>query len=172
MKKPPVIDLNDAVQHPGKHLDFELSTILEEEEDLDLLEPVTGRLDAVSTGNLLLITGEFKTSAVVECSRCLAPVQSDIAFHVDEQFPVEGVPSSGGGNTFAHVEAEEPYPLFHGNNLLYEELLRQNLLLALPQQVLCSEDCPGIPKADGDEVHGHPAFEKLRQISSQGEKTS
>lgn len=170
MKKPKVIDLNEAIQHPGKHLEFNLSTNLEEEEDLDLLEPVTGTLRAVSTGNMLLVDGTFSTRAVVECSRCLAPVEVSVDFEVQEEFPVEGVPAEMGG--FAHVETDEPTPLFDGNGLLYEELLRQDLWLNLPTHPLCREDCPGIAQEVDDIEKERLKFSALSEILQKKEQRS
>lgn len=170
MKKPKAIDLNEAIQHPGKHLEFNLSTSLEEEEDLDLLEPITGILRAVSTGNMLLVGGEFSTRAVVECSRCLAPVEVSVEFVVEEEFPVEGVPAEMGG--FAHVESDEPTPLFDGNGLLFEELIRQDLWLNLPTHPLCREDCPGLVQEDSDIAKERLKFSGLSEILEKKEQHS
>jgi uncharacterized protein len=158
MSKRHLIDLNDAIQHPGRHLTFDVETDLEEEADLDLVSPVQGKIDAVSTGNLLLISGSLATRAILECGRCLAPVQIDVAFELEENFPVVGTPAGFGGNSFAHVEVDEPFPLFQGNSLVWEELIRQNLMVSLPTHVLCKPDCPGIEGRDENEEHGIPAF--------------
>lgn len=171
LRRDDLLDLNDILQHPGRQLSVEITTELSEEEDLDLVKPLEGVLDAISSGNLLLITGEFTTRAVVECARCTGPIEVDIQFEIDEQFPVVGVPSSLSHQDFAKVEADEPYPLFEGNNLMVESLLRQNLLLNFPVQPLCSfgweGECPQakergvIPKGD---IENRIEFEKLRGL--------
>jgi uncharacterized protein len=137
MKRDDLLDLNDVLQHPGRKLAVDISTELPEEEDLDLIKPVEGFLEAVSTGNLLLITGSFKARAVLECARCTGPVETDIEFEVDEQFPVEGVPSSLMQQDFAKVVPDEPFEMFEGNSLMVEALLRQAFHLSLPIQPLC-----------------------------------
>ena len=147
MRRDDLLDLNDVLQHPGRRLEVDIETELENEGDLDLVRPLAGFLEATSTGNLLLITGEFKTTAVVECARCSGPIEQEITFEVDEQFPVEGTPSSFNAQDYAKVvPEEEPFPLFDGNSLVVENLLRQTLLLALPLQPLCAYgwegDCP------------------------------
>jgi uncharacterized protein len=145
MKRDDLLDLNDVLQHPGRTITVEISTELETEteDELDLVAPLEGYLEAVSTGNLLLVTGNFTTRAVVECSRCGNPVEVDIAFDLDEQFPVEGTPSIMNPQEQAVIKDEEPYPLFEGNHLMVEALLRQDLLIAMPLQALCSEECSG-----------------------------
>lgn len=138
MRRDDLLDLNDVLQHPGRTLAVDVSTELPEEADLDLLTPIEGFLEAVSTGNVLLVTGEFTTRAVVECARCTGPLEMDLKFEIDEQFTVEGTPSSLSLGEMAKVVADEPFPLFEGNQLIVEALVRQALLLAVPVQPLCS----------------------------------
>lgn len=145
MKRPKLVDLNDAVQHPGRVVGFEVETGLEEEEDVDLLRPITGHLEAVSTGNLLFVKGKLNAELVLECSRCLKPVEVRISFMVHEEFDVEGVPAGFGNRQHAEVtESGEAYPLFEGNQLRWEDLVRQTLWLSMPAKTVCREDCPGI----------------------------
>jgi uncharacterized protein len=71
----------------------------------------------------------------------------------------------------AKVDADEPYPLFEGNQLMVEALLRQDLILNYPVQPLCSfgweGDCPiakerlVIKKQNST---AHPEFEKLKNL--------
>ena len=137
MRRDDLLDLNDVLQHPGRPLAVDVSTELPDEADLDLLTPVEGFLEALSTGNLLLVTGEFTARVVVECARCTGPIETDLKFEIDEQFAVEGTPSSLDPKDSAKVSADEPFPLFEGNGLIVEALLRQALLLAVPVQPLC-----------------------------------
>ena len=137
MRREDLLDLNDVLQHPGRKVAVDISTELPDEADIDLVAPLEGFLEAVSTGNILLITGEFKSRAVLECARCTAPLEKEIEFQIDEQFPVEGVPSSLSQQDFAKVVSDEPYDLFEGNSLIVEALLRQALLLSMPLQPLC-----------------------------------
>lgn len=165
-----MLDLNDVLQHPGRKLEVDISTELPQEEDLDLVKPLEGYLEAVSTGNILLVTGKFTTRAVLECARCTEPLEVDIDFDVEEQFPVEGIPSSYGSGDFARVVPDEPFELFEGNNLIVESLLRQGLLVEIPLQPLCEfgwdGDCP-IARAKGKgapAVAGRPEFERLAKL--------
>jgi len=170
MKREELLDLNDVLQHPGRKLAVDISTELEQEADLDLAKPLEGYLEAVSTGNLLLITGKFSTRAVLECSRCGNPLEVDVEFDLDEQFPVEGVPSSYNAQDYARVAADEPYQMFEGNSLIVEALLRQDLLVAMPMQTLCEYGwegpCP-IAAARGETkppVQGRSEFVQLKNL--------
>ncbi len=172
MKRDDMLDLNDALQHPGRKIAVDLSTELPEEADIDLVTPVEGFIEAVSTGNLLLIEGEFKTKCVLECSRCGGPLAVDVQFSMDEQFGVEGVPSSYAADDYARVVSDEPYPLFEGNSLLVENLVRQGLLLNMPVQPLCPHGWEGeCPEAEArnashrqaGSAEGH-SFDSLAQL--------
>ena len=137
MKRDGLLDLNDALQHPGRSIAVDLSTDMPEEADLDLAAPVEGWLEAVSTGNMLLIEGEFKTKCILECARCGNPIEQEVAYEMNEEFSVEGTPSSFAADDMARVVNDEGEPLFHENSLIVENLVRQGLILNLPVQPLC-----------------------------------
>ena len=171
MRRDDLLDLNDSLQHPGRVTAVDISTELNDEENLDLLQPLEGFIEAVSTGNVLLLTGTFKTRAVLECARCGAPLEQDVEFDIQEQFNVEGIPSSFASQDFARVVTDEPYPLFEGNNLMVESLLRQDLLVALPVQALCSfgwdGPCPIAAQRQIDaakDASGRPEFSPLAEL--------
>lgn len=179
MRRDDLLDLNDVLQHPGRQLAVDISTELPEEEDVDLIRPLEGYLEAVSTGNVLLITGKFNTRAVFECARCTGPLEIDIEFDLDEQFPVEGIPSSLSAQDFARVVPDEPFELFDGNSLMVENLVRQGLLLAMPVQSLCEYGWDGpCPQAAARGVDvreatgGRAEFESLHNLLRPGEDAS
>jgi uncharacterized protein len=153
----------------------DISTELPEEGEIDLVKPLEGYLEAVSTGNLLLLTGKFRTRAVVDCARCSSPIETDVEFDIDEQFPVVGVPSSYNSQDYARVEADEPFEMFEGNHLLVEVLLRQDLLLEIPVQPLCEFGWEGAcPVAQAKEttkknLSVDPRLSKLSGLIPDGE---
>jgi uncharacterized protein len=176
MRRDDLLDLNDVLQHPGRQLAVDISTELPDEADIDLVRPVDGFLEAVSTGNILLITGTFTTKAVLECARCSGPLEVDFSFDIDEQFPVEGVASSYNAAEFAKVAPDEPFELFEGNNLIVEALIRQSMLLAMPMQPLCEfgwdGPCP-VAEARADMSpgsQGRPEFSNLRNLIKPAEE--
>lgn len=171
MKRQGLIDLNEAIQHPGTKLRFEVSTTLPDEEDLDLVAPVEGTLDAVSTGNILLLKGEFQARCVMECARCGEPLDQMVEFKMADEFDVEGVPAGYGTGEYAEVVEEEDYPLFKKNSLLEDVYVRQGLIVNLPVQPLCEFGWDGpCPRAQAVELRkkeeeGHPAMQRLKDIA-------
>jgi uncharacterized protein len=181
MRRDDLLDLNEVLQHPGKKLEVDLSTDLPDDPDIELIKPLEGYLEAVSSGNVLFLTGKFEAGAIVECARCGGPLEVDVSFELEEQFPVEGVPSSYAAQDYARVAPEdEPYELFEGNNLLTEVLLRQDLLLAMPVQPLCQYGwdgpCPvaaarGTDKRDSNVKVENPLSEAMRTAKKRVEDT-
>lgn len=174
MKSPRLLDLNEVLQHPGKKIDVSIESDLEGDPDVELLAPVKGTLNAVSTGNLLLLRGRFESRLIVDCARCGAPLEVGVDFEVEEQFPVEGVAACYGMNDFARVVPDEPYPLFEGNSLLVDALLRQDLIVAEPLQPLCQYGwegpCPNaaLGKPAAAAGFGRPEWASLSKWKTEG----
>jgi uncharacterized protein len=174
-----LLDLNEALQHPGTRLEFEIKTELPNEENIDLLDPISGTIEAISTGNILIVTASLDVHCVVECAKCGRAINKRFAFKMEDEFPVEGTPSSFGSGTFAHVEPEEVHPLFEENLLIEDAYLRQGLLLNMPLQPLCGDSwddpCPGEDEM-AVEKHspkgGHPGMQNLDRLLSNGEEVS
>ncbi|MBS1715652.1 MAG: DUF177 domain-containing protein [Armatimonadetes bacterium] len=175
MKREGLLDLNEAVQHPGKKLTFAIVTRLDQEADIDLLDPVSGELQAVSTGNLLLLDSKFSTRAVSECARCGAPIDCEVSFVMSDQFQVEGVPASYSRDGYARVVTDEPEPMFNENALIVDNYVRQGLLINLPAQPLCSGSwdvpCPeGRPDTVQTEPTVHPALKGLASLKTEDDE--
>ncbi|RYG46747.1 DUF177 domain-containing protein [bacterium] len=107
----------------------------------------------------------------MECARCAAPIETEIKFIIDEQFNVKGIASSLSSQDYARVVDDEPFPLFEENNLMVEALLRQGLLLAMPDQPLCTnswdEPCPvdASEQTNGQRVEeSRPEFASLQNL--------
>lgn len=173
MRREGLLDFNEAVQNPGKTLRFEVSTELPTEENIDITSPIVGTIEGVSTGNILLIDADLKATVVVECARCAEPVEVDLEFEMEDEFPVEGVPSMYGSDGFALVKPDEDYELFVKNSLLRDIYVRQGLLVNLPTQAICERpECQ-----QGESVRkyerqgeGHPAMRLLEQFRTEDEK--
>ena len=146
-----------------------------DEEDLDMLEPLRGQIQAVSTGNLLLLTADFTTRCVVECARCTHPLEVAVSFQMEDHFMVDGIPSCYGRDGYAFVVEDEPVPLFHNNALYRDRWVRQGLLLHIPTQPLCEfgwdGPCPfaALPSKRSTGA-GHPALQRLGKLKTDPEE--
>ncbi len=169
MKRHGLLDLNEAVQHPGTKIVVAVETGLVEEADLDLVAPITGDLEAKSAGNILLLKGEFLAECTMECARCSEPINQKVIFLMSDEFQVDGVPACYGTGEHAVVVEEEEFPLFTKNAIDVDAYLRQGLIVNLPIQPLCDFGWEGpCPNAKSGPVlepsSGHPSLQKLREM--------
>jgi uncharacterized protein len=99
--------------------------------------PLEVDLDVTRVGRDVLVRGWLRGEAVSECRRCLREVRVAI----DETETV----LYRSGLTAVEAEAEEAYPLpEHEPELDLWPAVREQLLLAAPEYVLCAPDCRGL----------------------------
>lgn len=110
------------------------------------------RLEAVMEG--VLVTGTASAELVGECARCLEPIDDEIDVRFQELFVYDDQDYSSEDDEVSKLE----------DDLLdLEPLLRDAVVLALPFQPLCEDDCPGLCpecgarlKDDPDHAHEEP----------------
>ncbi len=86
-----------------------------------------------------------------ECARCLAPIDGVFSLDFERTVTTEGVLSES-----TLDEDVDEYVVVHGSSLDVDEPLSEELVLAFPTKLLCSEDCLGLcpkcgkPKREGN----------------------
>jgi len=120
-------------------------------EDVGSLEsPVVGGLTAEVTGGdqIMQLKGEFQAALKLNCHRCGNPFPENLDFEVDETLDlVEDEPPS----------LEVGDSVWAKGTLDVTDLVRQNLLLAIPSQILCG--CAPLDPGDADAID--PRWQKL-----------
>jgi len=108
-----------------------------------------GKLDlrVSKSGTDVVVHGRLVAELETDCARCLGPAK----IAVDETLSVLMVPASsvqkdpGGDDDEADRPAEEADVLpYDGETVVLDDLVRDELLLAIPMIPLCSEACPGM----------------------------
>ena len=93
----------------------------------------------------LRLSGQLKL--VLPCDRCLEDTPVDVCLDVQTELDMKAVPC-GGELSGAELEAEQErldnQTFVEGHFLDTDKLLRQELMLRVPEKVLCKEDCKGI----------------------------
>lgn len=117
------------------------------------------RLEAVMEG--VLVSGSATTRVVGECVRCLDPIEQELAVGLQElyAYPDEQTPGQRYGRGGAEDDEDEVRQL-DGVLLDLEPALRDAIIVELPLQPVCREDCPGLCVTCGarladDPGHGH-----------------
>lgn len=130
------------------------------------------RLESVMEG--VLVTGTARARAEGECVRCLEPLRLDVEADFQEMFSYPDADDRGRVTAEPGDDAEDDEDmLFVEDGLIdLEPLLRDAVVLALPMQPVCQEDCPGLCSECGvrladDPDHHHDAVD-IRWAALQG----
>ena len=112
------------------------------DERVKLTAPATVNGKVRLSGNEVFVNGHFDTRAQVECDRCLKPIE----LSVSADFELEYITGSEYESTAVAelTEAEMSVAVFDGEALDVDEIVKEQILLAVPTRMLCREDCKGI----------------------------
>jgi uncharacterized protein len=140
-RAPLVLDTRELGRRPGSQREVDLSVPAPPELGIEVLSVPEGspvelrlRLEAVMEG--VLVTGTATAGLEGECARCLASLSEPIEVDVQELFVYDD----------SDIEDDEEEGVFRldGDLLDLEPLLRDGIVLSLPFQPLCRDDCPGL----------------------------
>ena len=176
-RAPLVLDTRDLPRSPGSQralrdvvaapddLGIELISVPEGSDlTLDLL------LQSVTEG--VYVSGKVSGRLVGECGRCLRAIDDKITVDVGEMFAYEN-------STTDETTEEDEMGRVRDDLIDLEPAVRDALVLALPQNPVCREDCPGlcpdcgVPWDELPDGHGHELLDsrwaelsKIRRATS------
>jgi uncharacterized protein len=88
------------------------------------------------------LRGELGTRVELTCARCLEPLMQDVAREFDLLYRPLGADAGREELSVTAAEAEVSY--YQGEGLLLEDVLREQVFLALPLKAICRDDCQGL----------------------------
>lgn len=163
------IDIGHLLEQTGK--------TLEEEGELDRaqqpLEGTESQLDSAveftfeifhAGEGLLRVNGSYKVDLRIPCSRCLEPLDKQLAEEIHGMY----VPA----DCQREVELEEnQYRVeYSGIEIDPWELIRQDVLVKIPMRPLCSEDCEGLCTVCGENLNESDCEHEQQKIDPRLEK--
>lgn len=119
--------------------DIRLQTSLKTSGRAQLIEERRGRKSAIED---IRLVGDYSTRIEARCARCLEPVSRDLASQFDLLYRPLGVDAGPDERAVQPAETEIGY--YQGEGLLLEDVLREQVLLAVPIKLICSEQCRGM----------------------------
>jgi uncharacterized protein len=153
-----VLDTRELGRRPGSQRQVSRTVAAPADLGIEVLQVPEGspveldlRLEAVMEG--VLVTGTAHASLAGECARCLEPLTDEISVELQELYVYEdhALPD----------EEDDEVSTLRDDLADLEPLLRDAVVLALPFQPLCEDDCPGLCvecgarlAADPDHTHG------------------
>ena len=88
------------------------------------------------------LRGRLSAGLELQCARCLEPVKQDVEREFELLYRPLGADVGRDELSVTAAEAEIGY--YQGDGILLEDVLREQVLLALPLKVTCREDCKGL----------------------------
>lgn len=98
-----------------------------------------------------VVTGDIKAPLEIDCTRCLAPIERvlDTGFHAS-LIATEMLTSE---REVQLDEKELDTDVIDGDKIDLTDLVREQVLLNLPEQVYCREDCKGLCPTCGTDLN-------------------
>jgi uncharacterized protein len=121
---------------------YETDEIILDEDHARLTQPPVVSGSISRTGHEVRLRGKISASAEVDCDRCLKTVNLPIETEFDVKYvPVEDYTASEA----AELQEEDlSVSFFEGETIDVDELVREQVLLAMPARALCGEECKGL----------------------------
>ena len=112
------------------------------DERVSLTQPAEVKGNVKLAGHEVFVSGHVETRAQLECDRCLKLVE----LPVSADFALEYITGSDyeSSSTAALSEEELAVSVFDGQSIDVDEIVKEQILLAVPTRMLCREDCKGI----------------------------
>jgi uncharacterized protein len=125
-----------------------------DEENARLIEAPQIRGSASRKGSEVQLRGTLTARAEVDCDRCLKSLE----FPIETKFDVTYIPASDyESNETAELQADDLLvSVYEGDSIDVDEIVREQVLLALPARALCGEECKGLCPICGNNRNTSP----------------
>ncbi|HVF54756.1 MAG TPA: DUF177 domain-containing protein [Pyrinomonadaceae bacterium] len=114
-----------------------------EDESARLISPAIVGGRASRKRDEVRLRGTIKTEVEMPCDRCLRSTRVPVEVEFDAGF----IPAERERGATENVELQQEdlsVSVFEGETINIDELVREQILLALPIRLLCTEDCKGL----------------------------
>lgn len=135
MASPLVVNSLELLRRPGSSKDLAVEVLpvdvdLDHEERLSDDAVISVELSCESTIDSVVVTGEIRVTSRGSCRRCLRPVEGDLTIGVHE--------------TYRETRSDpDSFPI-ENDQIDLRPMVRESILLDVPDAPLCRPDCPGL----------------------------
>lgn len=120
-------------------------------DDLPVCDPVKIKLHLAQAGDRVRLLGTVSSALVRTCSRCDSEFVAPLEAGIEEYF----IPAHSPEARFNQALSAEEMNVFtyEDNHIDLVEVIRQNLISAIPMRPLCKEDCKGLCPFCGQDLN-------------------
>ena len=105
----------------------------------DVVEEHHGKHEVIQD---IRLRGRLSAGLELSCARCLEPVPQQVERSFDLLYRPLG--TDAGRDELSVTDAEAEIGYYQGGGILLEDVLREQVLLALPLKITCRQDCKGL----------------------------
>jgi uncharacterized protein len=138
------VDLKDLDRKVSLEGELEPGVLDFAAENIRQIGPLTWNATAERAGEEIRIAGNLSGVMETSCSRCLEPARCDIQKSFDLFFRERDQDLFDEDQDVALTEEDTRTAFFTGTQLAIGDVLREQVLLALPMKALCRVDCQGL----------------------------
>ena len=146
-----IIDLNSFEREKAVDETLSADAVDLELANARIASPVRVEAIAVKTSGVVAITGKLAGSIEIDCDRCVEPVQRLLDVGLDLEF-VTGQQLGGAANLELHPDDMKRDEI-RGSEINIADIAREQLLLDIPQQFFCKDDCRGLCEKCGTNLN-------------------
>jgi len=166
-----MIEMGYLFNRKGSTIPVELVETIDDVKDypdvVEFVEPVRIEGTLKNEDDVFVLDAVGKTTALMECSSCLAPVRKELSFEIKERFAHTG-------------RDDEETETFTGDQIDLADYVKRGIIGELPMRVECREDCKGLCPICGKDLNDgdcgcdrtirDPRFESLRALFNDDEE--
>lgn len=121
------------------------------DERVRVTQPAEVKGNVNQAGHEVFVSGHVETRAQLECDRCLQLVE----LPVSADFALEYITGSDYESSSAAALSEEELAVsvFDGESIDVDEIVKEQILLAVPARTRCREECKGICPECGTDLN-------------------
>lgn len=100
------------------------------------------------------LRGRMSAKLELQCARCLEPVPQELSRDFELLYRPLG--TDAGRDELSVTDAEAEIGYYQGDGILLEDVLREQVLLALPLKITCRAECKGLCPQCGKNLNQEP----------------
>lgn len=136
--------LNKKVTNKEVHLVFEMESFSEEGETIRFVAPVNLDCELTSVEDIINLDGFISTELKLSCSRCLDIFNYKVGVEIHERFSVN------------LDDKDDDIILIDSDVIDVTEVIKNNIIMALPIKKLCKDVCKGLCQHCGNNLNLSP----------------
>lgn len=107
-----------------------------------VVNSLAGKIKVIRLEDTVFFQGDFRANVILNCDRCLEKFEKEVDFESSREFEIN-----------RQAASEENLFVDKYFNIDITEPVREDLILAIPMQMICEESCKGICQKCGQNLN-------------------